>query len=402
MIEREGGLPLPLENTVVLDLSEHVAGPYCTKILANYGAEVIKVEPPGSGDVSRRLGPFPGDEPHLEKSGLFLYLNTNKQSVTLNLDSSTGKQILQNLIERADIVVESLGPAALSRLGLDFPTPEGIRPGIVVVSISDFGQFGPYKDFKASHLVHCALGGWQYTGGDPDREPLQAGGLLTYYVTGLYGAIAALAAHYCARLTGIGRHIDLSTQEAMHIVMGYPTVRYWIDGQTRRRTGTHFPWAIFECRDGLVGCSVLGDDQWVHLCRFVEREDWLQDPRFATGPGRSARAQEIEAYLSSWFADKSKEELFHEGQAWRISFSLVPTVAELLELEQHRVREYFATADHPAAGTLTYPGPPFRLSETGWHLEPAPLLGQHNSEVYCDRLGYSMDDLARLRAQGVI
>jgi crotonobetainyl-CoA:carnitine CoA-transferase CaiB-like acyl-CoA transferase len=235
-----------------------------------------------------------------------------------------------------------------------------------------------------------------YTIGEPDREPLQSGGLMSEYAAALHGTIGTLAAYRDATTTGLGRHVDISTQEALQIVAIYDTTRCSYTGEIPKRAGTHFPWMIAPCRDGLIGCSILTDGQWESLCGWVKPE-WLIDPRFATALGRRQHRDEIEAELLEFFRQRSRDELFHDGQMWRIPVNPVPTVDELLEFEQHQARDYFEQVDHPVAGTLPYPGPPFILSTTARHrTRPAPLLGQDNVAVLSGQLGYRAEELPRL------
>ncbi|MEE8471140.1 MAG: CoA transferase, partial [Dehalococcoidia bacterium] len=177
-----------LSDVKVLDLTWHIAGPYCTKLLADYGAEVIKVEKPGEGDPTRRMGPFFKDDPHSEKSGPFLHLNTNKKGITLNLKTATGKKILRELVADVDVLVESFRPRVMLGLGLDYPALEKINPGLVMVSISSFGQTGPYRDFKASEIVEYAMGGEMCSTGIADRDPLKIGGNVVQYQAGTTAA----------------------------------------------------------------------------------------------------------------------------------------------------------------------------------------------------------------------
>ena len=202
-----------LSDVKVLDLTWHIAGPYCTKLLAGYGAEVIKVERPGEGDPTRRMGPFFKDDPHPEKSGLFLHLNTNKKGITLNLKSATGKKILKALVSDADILVESFSPRVMPSLGLDYQTLEQINPKLVMVSISNFGQSGPYRDFKASEIVEYAMGGEMYSTGTAGREPLKLGGNVTQYQAGTVAAVATMGALYSAECQEVGQHVDVSIME---------------------------------------------------------------------------------------------------------------------------------------------------------------------------------------------
>ena len=202
-----------LDGVRVLDLTHYVAGPFCTKLLASYGADVIKVERPRTGDGARRVGPFPGDEPHPERSGLFLYLNTNKRGVTLDLSHPEGKALALDLAERADVVVENFRPGVMAKLGLDYDALVERNPGVVMVSISNFGQTGPYRDFLANELIAYGMGGQLQSTGTPDRPPVKLGGSIGLYQTGQMAAFAACTALFRSEFTGTGDYVDISVFE---------------------------------------------------------------------------------------------------------------------------------------------------------------------------------------------
>jgi crotonobetainyl-CoA:carnitine CoA-transferase CaiB-like acyl-CoA transferase len=221
----------------VLDMSNYVAGPYCAKILGDYGAEVIKVEEPGLGDISRRLGPFPDDDPHPEKSALFLHLNTSKKGITLDFRTTTGAEILRKLIANSDVIIESYGSSKLAEYGLDYPNLAQINPRLVMTSITPFGPYGPYKDYQATDIILAALGGWMYPLGDPDREPLQPGGPYIQYVTGVTATVGTLLALFRAMLTGEGKHVNVAALEVAAATTVYDMVRYSYNGEVRSRHG---------------------------------------------------------------------------------------------------------------------------------------------------------------------
>jgi len=390
----------------VLDLTWYIAGPYCTKLLADYGADVLKIERPGRGDPGRSIGPFLGDDPDPEKSGLFLYLNTNKKGVTLNLKTEAGVKLFKELASEADVLVESFSPGTMTRLGLDYEALEKVNPRLIMTSISNFGQSGPYRDFKATHLTQCALAGWSYQVGEGNREPLQAAGWASHYVAGLFGAIGTAIALYYSMATGIGQHIDLSTAEAIIPISTYcPTMYDYLKLVRRRRGNVIFVGYGFaaRCKDGYLGANAYTFQQWEQLLQWMGKPELLE--KFSTALGREyirAHAEEITEQLAPWFLDKYKDETFHAAQERRIPFAPIPTTEDLLQCPQLQAREWFATAEHPRTGPIAYPGAPFKMGQTPWRIgRPAPLLGEHNDEVYC-RLGYSKDDLVRMRERGII
>lgn len=386
----------------VLDLTHCIAGPYCTKILADYGADVVKVERPGVGDPARSMGPFPGDNPDIESSGLFLYLNTNKKSITLNLKSAAGVEILKELVKGVDIAVENFSPRVMPGLGLDYQTLKEINPGLVMVSISNFGQTGPYRDCKATDLTVWGLSGILYELGEPDREPLKMGSNVSEYVAGLYGALVALSTLYYRDETGIGQHVDVSVLEAFHTMQPSMTLVFSMAGFIRQRAGIHFPWGILPCDDGYIGFFLPTQTHWESLCVLLEMPELIDRPEYETPMMREERRDEITAIIVSWLKGKRMDDVFHAAQELRLPLTMVPSTEQLFDMPQHKARGYFVDIDHPVGGKLTYPGAPFRLGETAWQAGRAPLLGEHNEEIYCGLLGYSREYFAKLSEDGII
>jgi CoA:oxalate CoA-transferase len=401
-----------LSGVKVLDLSWHITGPYCTKLLADYGADVIKVERPGKGDPTRTMGPFFKDDPNPEKSGLFLHLNTNKKGITLNLKSATGKKILKRLVADTDILVESFRPQVMPSLGLDYQTLEKINPGLVMVSISSFGQTGPYRDFKASEIVEYAMGGEMYSTGIAGREPLKLGGNVIQYQAGTVAAVATLGAFYAAEDQGVGQYVDISIMETQagsadrrimyilsYIMAGVLTTRWPPPREAVRML--IMPQGVYPCKDGFV--NTLSLPQW--WSRYIEAlgmPELKDDPRFQNIYSAEA-GMEFDAIWYSWLADHTKQELFDIFIKSKIASAPVNSPEDLLNYTQLKARKYFVEVDHPATGKVSYPGAPFKMSETSWKIRrPAPLLGQHNEEVYCNMLGYTKEELVKLREGGII
>jgi crotonobetainyl-CoA:carnitine CoA-transferase CaiB-like acyl-CoA transferase len=305
----------------VLDLSEGVAGAYCTKILAGFGADVIKIERPGAGDTLRRHGPFRGDSPHAEKSALFLYLNTGKRSITLDIAQRTGGLLFRRLVEEAEVVVESFPPGHLTGLGLGYGSLASIKPRLVMTSVTPFGQDGPYAAYRATNLTALAASGRMAAMGG-GSEPTNSGGYEAEYQAGLHAFAATAVAAFSADATEVGQHIDIAAVECI--------------------------------------------------------------------------ATMLEPHVSSWAHQK------RELGAQRGDVGPQPTVREFLEEPQLKARGLFQEVDHPVAGLLTYPGPPSRLEAMPWQAARAPLLGEHNEEIYCGELEMSRDELVVLRAGGII
>ena len=395
-----------LQGVRILDLTQHVAGPYCTKLLADFGAEVIKVERP-QGDPARSLPPFASDEPHQERGLLFAYLNTNKKSITLDLKTATGKSLLHRLLADTDILVENFAPRVMPSLGLDYDSLSAINPSLVMVSISNFGQTGPYRDYKAADIVHYALGGLMYIFGSADREPLKHALRQTQFKAGTNAATAALIGWYHQQFTGEGQHIDISIQECVASALRDTTSLYTYAGSTRQRQPAYtgdMPRSPVPTKDGyIVPIHFGGAVDWDGVADFIAAPD-LKDEAFATPESRFNNAQALQEALESGLAHWRKFDLMREAHKRRGHiYGVVHSPAEVLASEQYGARSYFADIEHPEFGNATYPGAPFIMSETPWQAtSPAPLLGEHNREILCDRLGLSLDDLNLLTASGVV
>ncbi len=394
-----------LEGVRVLDLGHSIAGPYCAKLLADYGAEVIKLELPEIGDASRRMGPFPGDVPDPEKSGLFLHLNMNKKGVTLNLQCDDGANILKALVRQADILVENFRPGWLTSHGLGYEELKEVNPKLVMTSITPFGLSGPYRDYKATEMEVFAMSGRMYTHGLPDREPLNYAPDTSWFQTGATAAVATLAALLLSQSEGVGQQVDVSAMEAL---VGNVDNRPLFFAYSGIKSGRGdwpggYPQGAFPCKDGYVVFGVGYVMFLQRLCRAMGRPDLAEDPRFGDFDALSSYLEEFEVILLSWLMEHTKREIFEICQKERVLCSPILSPDELLDDPQLRDRGFFVQADHPEAGPLTYPGAPFKMTETPWMVSsPAPRLGEHNEEIYCGRLDYSKGDLVRLRSKGVI
>jgi crotonobetainyl-CoA:carnitine CoA-transferase CaiB-like acyl-CoA transferase len=398
-----------LSDVRVIDLTHYLAGPYCTKLLADYGADVIKVEKPGEGDGARRLGPFFEDDPHPEKSGLFLDLNTNKRSITLNLKTRTGKRIFMDLAKDADIVVESFEPRVMTGLGLDYESLEKINPRLVMTSISNFGQTGPYRDYKASEPIIYGVGGAMFTNGMPDREPLKLGGTVVLFQGGLMAAGATLGAFYGSRYQGIGQHVDVAlteTQAGSVDMRGAELIAYQYCGEVSRRTppdifGIQFPPSVSPCADGYFNL-VTGYVYWHRFAEVMEIPE-LKEAKFSPRPDMDvATKEEFDSIFIPWSMERTKREISDLLSKGGLLVEPLNAAADLLADPHLKERDYFVEIDHPVTGKLKHPGLPFKMAASpGQISRPAPLLGQHNDEVY-EGLGYTREDLVRLRERGVI
>ena len=393
-----------LEGLRVLDLGSQVSGPFCAKLMADYGADVIKVEPPDLGDVARRSGPFVGDDPHPDKSVQFLYLNSNKRGITLDLASSSGKTILDGLLKRADVLVENFSPAESECIGLNYLSLASVNPNLVVTSITPFGQSGPYRDFSATDIVTCAMSGLMYHSGDSDREPLRNALDQSFYVAGANAASATLAALFQRLTTGEGQHVEVSIVEclASHLVQAVPYYTYMGAIKGRRPVrGSGFE-ELMPARDGYVVPSVQGSQPWPVVADLIGLEE-LKDERFATGAGRIEHGEELKRLLIKGLANWGRKTLFQESGERRLVFGMAQDAGDLLECQHLQDRGFFVELDHPVAGKAEYPGLGPTLSAMDFEFRySAPLLGQHNTEIYCGELGYTPADLVNLRTAGII
>jgi crotonobetainyl-CoA:carnitine CoA-transferase CaiB-like acyl-CoA transferase len=306
------------------------------------------------------------------------------------------------LARDADIVVESFRPGVMNRLGLGYPTLEKTNPGLIMTSISNFGQTGPYQDYQSSHLIFWSMAGGRYANGEQGKRPLQSGGWLSHYIAGVHGVVGTTAALYQRNETGKGQHVDVSILESTMFMTIYPAEIYSYLGLVHSDIAK-VPIGILPCKDGYVGLNVYTMSQWKMLCDFFRVPELLQDPRFQTLKDVKDHMDEVRAIFIPKVMEWEKRELFESGAEWRLPMAYVPTTKEIIDFPQHKERGFFEEVDHPVIGKVTMPGAPFKMEETPWQLKsPAPFLGQHNEEVYCGRLGYTKRDLVRLREQGVI
>ncbi len=392
----------------VLELCKLVAGPYCTKLLADLGAEVVKVEPPGSGDPARHLPPFYHDEPDPEKSGLFLYLNTNKLGITLDVATATGREILLRLAKDVDVIVEDNEPGWMSRHSIGYDDLKAINPGIIMASIAPFGQTGPYRDYRAHHLnvFHSGGEGYLTPGGidNMERPPLKVGNLVGEYDSGLNAAIAILGALYRRKRSKQGQYIDISKQESVMSLNRLDLPRWANEGEIINRSKLGVPYGgALPCRDGYTVLVTWEGEQWDSLVGFMGEPEWARDERFGSYASRYRNGELINALLTEWTVNHSKDELYHGGQAAGVPFATAADARDLVESEQLKARGFFVEIDHPKTGKVKYLSAPYAFSETPWRVErPAPLLGQHNEEIFVDRLGILREELSRMGMAGVI
>ena len=387
-----------LNGVTVIELSEHISASACTKTMVALGARVIKIEAPGSGDPARRMGPFPQDEPHPEKSGLFLYLNTGKEDITLNLHTKEGQKIFRALVEKADILVEDLGPGVMESLGLGYGELEKKVPRLVYTAITPFGEKGPNVHYAWEDIVLEGASGMMLQQGSPEREPLKMGGNIIYYRAGASAFTGSLAALLHAEATGKGQKVEVSIQEVL-LHDDFITVEaYLCRGEDLRRRLAPM---LLPCKDGWFYIRAF-PHEWPRLAKALDLPELEKDERFIDMQKRSEHAEELNDIILSRLVEYSKKEVYDKLQQHKVSTAYLANVEDLFQSDQYQTHNYFTAIHHPATGPLAYPGAFATMEGVEWKGGRAPLLGEHNAEILCDGLGYSRQDLVRLRQMGVI
>ncbi len=392
-------------DIVVLDLSSTIRGMHCTKMFGDYGAEVILVEPPG-GSPARNIGPFAHGREHQEASLHFAHHNRNKKSITLNLQTPRGQELLRDLARNADILVEDWPVGALTALGLGYAQLYEINPRLVYCSVTGFGQTGPYAGYKTSNIVEDAMGGLMGITGPIDHPPTMTGGQQAEHATAMHAAFATAAALLYRDLHGVGQHVDVSAQECVGNVLENALEQYTYTGVVRKRAGSRHPTAwpctVFPCKDGYIGMCCTQEKDSRAAALLAEDEYVANHPAMLDRFERRAHADEFEPRLIAGYMKYGKAELFHRGQAMGVPIAMTSDARDLANDPHLNEVGFFAEFEHPVIGKFKDIGAPVNFTATPGVMRSAPpLLGQHTTEVL-GRLGMGEAELSRLRADGVI
>ena len=392
----------------VVECGQGVSAAFGAKMIADLGAEVIKVEPPG-GDLTRRRGPFPNDKPDPEKSGLFVYLNTNKRGVTADLGKPEGRELLGRLLEKADILIHNVPPYERANQGLDSAALCAKYPGLIVASISMYGDRGPRANWRGYELNASNAGGWAYLSPGaspyPELPPLKPFGAQCDFQGGAHAALTSLAAMRYKLRTGKGQAIDVCEQEAIAAMLEMNFMHWTYAGRETSRLGSRAlgPWFLADCQDGKIFVLAVEEHQWQNLVKLMGNPEWASEEIFKDRMSRAQNMDALKALMSEWISQWKVTDLYKAAQEARIPFAPVNTMQQMYESDHLQERKYFVEFDQPGMGKLTLPGAPSQYGKIKWALRrPAPRLGQHGEEVFCGEFGVPRDHLAKLKQSGVV
>ena len=390
----------PLEGLKVIDLTTALNGPFCTMILADYGAEVLKIEPLG-GEQCRTWGPL--DEKS-DESGFFNYVNRNKKGATLNLKTEKGLQMFYDLVKDADILVENYRGGVTKKLKIDYETIRQINPNIIYSSGSGFGQYGPITHRPCYDIVAQAMGGMVNLTGFTHTDPVKVGPSVADHVAGIYLAVGTLLALHHRDVTGEGQHVDVAMFDTIFSLLENALVNYTVGGFISQRNGnvdpSIAPFDIFKCKDGFVALGVGNDKLFQNFCRTIGHEELLEDPRYSTNDLRCQNyVPSLQDVIIDWCKDYTKSEVEAIMDEAGIPCGPVLDVKEAIEHPHIQAREMMVHCEHPTAGDQYFQGCVMKLSETPGSVDFAsPLLGQHNAEIF----GLTEEEVAQLKEEGVL
>jgi len=394
---------LPLGGVRVLDLSRILAGPVCTMSLGDLGADVIKVERPGVGDDTRSWGPpFAGGE-----SAYYLCCNRNKRSVEIDLTNPAGAGLVRDLAGLSDVLVENFKPGLMKRFGLDYETLHEVNPRLVYCSVSAYGQDGPYRDRPGYDMVLSAVGGLMWITGEQDGKPCKVGVAITDVITGVQALGAILASLYWRERSGRGQYIDCSLLDVQVAALANIASSYLVAGKEAQRWGTAHesivPYQVFDAKDRPIAVAVANQKLWTSFCKVVGREEWIDDPRFASNPKRVENRDALLPLIAEVMARRTCDEWVDLLARGEIPCGPVNNMQSLFADPQVLHRRMAVEVMHPIIGTLRLTGIPIKYSDTPATIRrPPPLLGEHTDEVLEELLGHRPAAIADLRRRGAI
>ncbi len=393
----------PLSGIRVLDLSRILAGPYCTMILGDLGAEIIKVERPGVGDDTRTWGPpFAGGE-----SAYYICCNRNKKSITVDLKNSRGVELIKEFIKTSDVLIENFTPGLMKRFGLDYDTVKEINPKIIYCSITAYGQDGPYRDRPGYDMVLSAVGGLMWITGEPGRDSVKVGVAITDVVTGVYASGAIMASLLWRQKSGEGQFIDIGLLDAQISCLANIASSYLVGDVEARHWGTAHesivPYQVFRTKTLPVAIAVANQKLWINFCRITDKQDWTEDPRFVSNPKRVENREVLIPMVQEVLMTKTCDEWMDLMVEASIPCGPVNTMESLFADPQVRHRNMVEEVEHPTIGKLKLAGIPIKYSSTPLEVKlPPPTLGEHTDEILTDVLGYTEDQIKDLREQEVL
>jgi len=398
-----------LTSLKIIEIGEMVSAPYAAKLMADMGAEVIKIERPDGGDRARTRGPFPGGKPHPEKSGLFLYLNANKYGVTLDPARPEGMDLLESLVAQADVLIHNVWPPDMDRIGLGFDRMRRANPRLVMTSVTPYGMTGAHRNWRAEDLTLWSAGGVSVINGGgadhPEMPPLKAFGQQAGFQGGVHAAVATMGAVMAQVRDSEGQHVDVSVQESLTSQLEL-FFEYWpYMGLIASRLGRKpiQPVESMQCKDGWIFLCCIEEHQWRAFVEVMGNPEWAAEEIFADRVKRGENWEALKIFLEEYVSQHTVLELYKMAQAKRVPFAPVSTMGDLLDSEHLKARGFFVEIAHPVAGTYKYPGAPLKYHATPWEIRmPAPVLGQHNDEIFGQRLGLPAARLAELKRAGVI
>ena len=395
-------MPGALTGIRILDLTRVLAGPYATMVLGDLGAEVIKLEQPGSGDESRNFGPFKNDF-----SLYFMSVNRGKKSLTLDLKAPRGKEIFLELVNQSDILVENFRPGAMKKLGLDYETLRQSHPSLIYAACSGFGQTGPYARRGAYDMIIQGMGGIISITGEPNRPPVRVGTSISDITAALFTAIGIVSALRHRDRTGEGQLVDVAMLDGMVAVLENAIVRHFATGEIPQPLGSQHPaitpFEAFESADGYIIIAIGNDSLWAKFCEHAERLDLVSDERFATNASRTANHDQLHPILTEIMRRRTTDQWIEGLDALGVPCGPINTIDKVVNHPQVLAREMIAKVTHDITGSVEVPGVPIKLSETpGQVTGPAPALGEHTAEILTSLLGKSPETVDALEREGVV